>query len=87
MDPSNLQLSPEMRAALSANPGGAVHIADEATGKVYLLVEQGAFPELEEEYVREGLEMARAQIARGEVSTASIDQVIAKAQQCQSTKS
>ena len=76
-----------MRAALSANPGGALHIADEETRKVYLLVEQGAFPELEEEYIREGLELARAQIARGEVATASIDAVIAKAQQCHPAKS
>jgi hypothetical protein len=34
---------------------------------VYLLVEQGEFPELEEEYIRDGVELAREQIARGEV--------------------
>ena len=80
MDTSNPQLTPELRAALAASPGGLVHIADEATGKVYLLFEHGALPELEEEYIRDGLEVARNQLARGEISTASIDEVIAKAQ-------
>jgi hypothetical protein len=83
----NLQLTPEQREALSATPDGAVHIADEETGKVYLLCEQGTLPELEEEYIRHGLEVARDQIARGEVSTASIDEVIAKARQRQSAAS
>jgi hypothetical protein len=87
METSNLHLTPEMRAALSASPVGAVHIADEETRKVYLLVEQGAFPELEEEYIREGLELARAQIARGELSCASIKEVIGKAQQSHPAKS
>ncbi len=87
METSNLQLTPEMREALLANPGLPVHIADEATRKVYLLVEQGAYPELEEEYVRQGLELARSQIARGEVSTATIDEVIDKARQAFSRQS
>ena len=87
MDTSNLQLTPELRQALLANPGEPVHIADEETRKVYLLVEQGAFPELEEEYIRHGLEQAREQITRGEVSTASITEVIAKAQLCHPSKS
>jgi hypothetical protein len=81
METSNLQMTPEMRAAVSSSPGGLVHIADNATGKVYLLFEQGALPELEEEYIRDGLAVAREQIARGEVSTASIEEVVAKAQQ------
>jgi len=80
MEAPNLQLTPEMRAALLANPGEPLHIADEETRKVYLVFEQGAFPDLEEEYIREGLELAREQIHRGEVSTASIHEVIAKAQ-------
>jgi hypothetical protein len=87
METTKLQLTPELRAALSASPGGLVHIADEATGKVYLLFEHGALPELVEEYIRNGLEVARDQIARGEISTASIDEVIARAQRHQPAKS
>jgi hypothetical protein len=66
METSSLQLTPEMRAALLAHPGEALHIADKETGKVYLVVEQGAFPALEEEYVRARLEEGFAAIERGE---------------------
>ena len=48
METSNLQLTPEMREALLANPGLPVHIADKETRKVYLFVEHGAFKSLEE---------------------------------------
>jgi hypothetical protein len=87
MDTSDLQLTPEMRAALSANPGGVLYIADKETRKYYLLFEQGALPELEEEYIRDGLERAREQIAAGEVSTASGSDDISKAQMQPSAKS
>jgi hypothetical protein len=66
MQTSNLQLSPEQRAAILAHPGEPVHIADEATRKVYLLIEQGAFPELEEEYIRSKLDEGFAASDRGE---------------------
>jgi hypothetical protein len=67
METTNLQLSPEQRAAVLAHPGEPVHIADETTRKVYLLIEQGAFPELEDEYIRSRLEEGFAAIERGEV--------------------
>ena len=81
MPTTHLQLTSEQREALQLNSGQPVHIVDQATHKVYVLLEQGACPDLEEEYIRAGLESAREQIARGEISTASIGEVIAKAQQ------
>lgn len=66
METSHLQLTPEQRAAILANPDGAVHIADEETRRVYLLVEPGRYPELEEEYIRARLEEGFAAIERGE---------------------
>lgn len=36
---------------------------------------------LEDQYIRDGLELARSQIARGETSTTPIEAIIAKAQQ------
>jgi hypothetical protein len=80
MDTGSFQLTPEQRQALTACPDQPLYIEDAETRKTYLLIEQGKFPELEEEYVRDGLAAAREQIARGEISTASIDEVIAKAQ-------
>ena len=67
MDTSHLQLTPEMRAALLAHPGEPLHIADEETRIVYLVIEQGACPELEEEYIRARLEEGFAAAERGEV--------------------
>lgn len=80
MSSQPLQLTPEMRAALLAHPGEPLHIADEELRKVFIVIEQGSFPELEEEYVRSGLELAREQIARGKTSNASIASLIAEAQ-------
>jgi hypothetical protein len=87
MQTTHLQLTPEQREALQVNAGQPVHITDQSTRKVYILLEQGTLPELEEEYIRAGLELAREQIARGEVSTASIEEVIAKARQRHDTAS
>ena len=87
MQTSNFQLTPEQRAAITANPDQPLYIEDAETREAYLLVRAGKFPELEDDYIREGLELARAQIARGEISTASINKVIAKAVQRQSSKS
>jgi hypothetical protein len=86
METSHVQLTPEQRQALAARPGEPVHITDEETHKVYLLVEEGVVPTLDEEYIRQRLEVARDQIARGEVSTAPIDAVIAEAQRRHSRK-
>jgi len=66
MDTSNLQLTPEMRAALLANPGEPLHISDQETRKVYIVIEQGTCPELEEEYIRARLEEGFAAAERGE---------------------
>jgi Arc/MetJ-type ribon-helix-helix transcriptional regulator len=87
METSNIQLTPEQRQALLAHPDEPVYISDQETRRVYVLVEKGKFPELDESYIREGLKLAREQIARGEVSTASIDEVVAKSQQRHGSKS
>lgn len=79
METSHPQLTPEQRQALLASPNQPVYIADDETQKVYVLVEKGRFPELEQSYIQDGLDLARAQIARGEVSNASIEQIIDEA--------
>lgn len=66
MESSPLQLTAEMRAALIAHPGEVLHIADKETGKVYLVLEQGAVPELEEEFIRARLEEGFTAIERGQ---------------------
>jgi hypothetical protein len=75
-----IQLSPEQRQAILACPGEPIHIEDQQTQKVYLLLEEGAFPKLEQDYIRQGLELARQQILRGQTSTASVDEIISEGQ-------
>lgn len=75
MDTSPLQLTPEMRDALAANPDTPAYICDEQTRRVYLLMEQGKFPELEEEYIRACLEEARMSIERGEIEEWDVDSI------------
>jgi hypothetical protein len=67
MDLSNLELTPDQRNALLAQPESPVYISDRETRKVYVLFEKGKFPELEEAYVRDRLEEGFAAIERGEV--------------------
>jgi hypothetical protein len=66
MENTDLQLTPELRQAVLAHPDEPVYIADKETRKIYMLVEKGRFPELEQEYVRERLEEGFAAIERGE---------------------
>ena len=80
MDAPKLQLTPELRQALQASAGEPLHIEDDETKKVYLIVEEGVVPTLDEAYIREGLQLARQQIARGEVSERTIDEVIVEAE-------
>lgn len=85
MEMSNLQLTPEQRAAIAARPDQPLYIEDAQTRETYLLVKAGRFPELEEEYIRDGLAVARDQIARGEISTASINEIMAQARRRKTT--
>lgn len=67
MDTSPLELTPAQRDALIAQPDTPVYIADRQTKKIYMLVEKGRFPELEEDYIRAKLEEGFAAIERGEI--------------------
>jgi hypothetical protein len=66
MDTSNVQLTPEQRAAIVAHPDQPLYIEDAETRETYLLVKTGKFPELEEDYIRARLEEGFAAIERGE---------------------
>lgn len=78
MNLSNLELTPQQRNALASQPDSPVYISDRETKKVYVLFEQGKFPELEEAYIRDRLEEARAAIARGEVSEWDAEAIMAE---------
>jgi len=73
------ELTPEQRQAVLAGAGQPLHIHDPQTQKVFLLIEQGVEPTLDEEYIRHGLDLAREQIGQGEVAHGNIEAVIAEA--------
>ena len=74
-----IELTPEQRQAVLAGDGLPLHIHDPQTQKVYLLIEQGVEPTLEEAYIRGGLDLARQQIGKGEVAHGNIEEVIVEA--------
>jgi hypothetical protein len=75
----SLELTPDQRQAVLANSGSPIYIHDSTSRKVFLLIEQGAEPLLDEEYIDSGLNLARKQIASGEVGTRTFDDLITEA--------
>lgn len=82
-----IDLTPEQRQAALANEGMPLHIHDAESQKVFLLIEQGVEPTLDEEYIRQGLQVAREQIERGEFADGDIETVIAEAKRRHSENS
>lgn len=74
----SFELTPEQRQAVIAG-GVPLHIHDTETQKVFVLIEQGVEPALEDEYVQAGLDVARKQIEQGDVSKQDIESVIVEA--------
>jgi hypothetical protein len=68
LDPtsSGFEFTPEQLRVLANSPDQALHIPVAETNKVYLLIEEGVLPTLDEEYIRNGLAHAAEQSARGE---------------------
>jgi hypothetical protein len=78
MDTSNLQLSPELRAAIAARPDTPLYIEDAESQKTYLLIESGKFPDLQEDLVRKKITEGYAAIERDEVEEWDADSIKAE---------
>jgi hypothetical protein len=63
--PNQFEFTPEQLQVLQSQQGQALHIPVAETNKVYLLVEEGMLPTLDEDYIRQGLTHAAEQAARG----------------------
>ena len=83
----SIDLNPEQRQAALASEGKPLHIHDSGSQKVFLLIEQGVEPTLDEEYIRQGLQVAREQIQRGETANGNVEEVIAEARRRHSQNS
>ncbi|MGD9636747.1 MAG: hypothetical protein AB7G28_14485 [Pirellulales bacterium] len=64
--PAGFEFTPEQLRVLANNPDRALRIPVSETNKVYLLIEEGFLPTLDEEYIRAGLAHAAEQAIRGE---------------------
>jgi len=75
MDTVTLQLSPELRHALQLNGGGPLQIQDAETEKVYLLVEQGIVSDIDDEEMRDLIQEALDDEARGDVAPFDMEEI------------
>jgi hypothetical protein len=77
MNQSHLQFefTPEQLEVLRTHPDVALHIPVKQTSKVYLVIEEGVIPTLDEDYIRQGLEHAAEQVRRGEVADFSAEEI------------
>jgi hypothetical protein len=64
--PAGFEFTPQQLRVLANNPEPALHISVAETNKVYLLVEEGVLPTLDEDYIRSGLAHAAEQAAQGD---------------------
>jgi hypothetical protein len=63
--PNRFEFTPEQLQVLLNRAGQPLHVPVDATKKVYLVVEEGLIPTLEDEYIRQGLSHAADQAESG----------------------
>lgn len=72
---SPFEFTPEQVQLLRTRAGEALHVSVKETNKVYLVVEQGTIPALDEDYIRRGLAEAAESIARGDIQDWNPDEI------------
>jgi hypothetical protein len=72
---SPFEFTPEQVQVLQRSAGEPLHIAVKESNKVYLVVEQGVIPSLDEDYIRRGLAQADESIARGDVKEWDVEEI------------
>ena len=60
---------------LESQQGEPLQVPVEGTNKVYLVIEKGIIPTLDEDYIRQGLAHAAEQAARGDEANWDIDEI------------
>ena len=79
--PNGFQFTPDQLRMLQSQLGEPLRVAVEETKKVYLVVEEGALPTLDENYIRQGLAHAAEQASRGEEAEWNTNEIKAAARQ------
>ena len=65
----------EQVQVLQNQQGEPLQVPVKETNKVYLVIEKGVIPTLDEDYIREGLKQAAGQAARGDEAAWSVDEI------------
>lgn len=65
----------EQIRVLQTHPGEPLQVPVKETNKVYLVIEKGAVPSLDEDYIRQGLAQAAEQAARGEEDDWDVEEI------------
>ena len=60
------EFTPEQVQLLHNQGGEPLHVPVQETNKVYLVIEEGVIPTLDEDYIRKGLAHAAEQVERGD---------------------
>jgi hypothetical protein len=74
-----ITITPEIQAALQASGGDPIHVQDPETLRVYTITQQPIEVTLDDEYIRQGLQVARDQFSRSEFSEWDVQATIAEA--------
>ncbi len=72
---SPFEYTPEQVQVLQRSAGEPLHIAVKENDKVYLVIEQGVIPSLDEDYIRRGLAKAAESIASGDVREWDVEKI------------
>jgi hypothetical protein len=75
------EFTPQQIQLLQNRGGEPIHVSVKSTKKVYLVIEQGILPTIDEDYIRGGLAHAAAQVERGEVGEWNSDEIKAVGRQ------
>ncbi|HEX5472756.1 MAG TPA: hypothetical protein VFW73_12770 [Lacipirellulaceae bacterium] len=67
--------TPEQVQLLESRHGEPLQVPVRETNKVYLVLEEGVLPTLDEDYIRQGLGHAAEQAARGEESDWDVEEI------------
>lgn len=69
------EFTPEQVQVLQNQHGEPLHVPVKETNKVYLVIEKGIIPTLDEDYIRQGLAHAAEQVERGEEGEWSVEEI------------
>jgi hypothetical protein len=73
--PDRFEFTPEQLQLLQNQSGQPLHVPVGATNKVYLVVEEGLIPTLDEDYIRRGLSHAAQQLKSGQEQEWSAEEI------------